>query len=141
MIFEVILGFLGNCMAIGKRAENFLPNVGPPLSVRLWNGEFDRRATLAVTDETCATKESIAQGADGHFLHPSEVAGEKSRQVVSEDGEGERSLRSEELLATEAGQPKTVPQFPDHILDPGPAIVVKPDLERRHAGGRLVTRA
>src|SRR5687767_14137401 len=61
-------GALFNCIAVGQRAQNLLPNLLPPTSVRRREAQFESSAVLGAADDPPVAKESIAQRGNAHSL-------------------------------------------------------------------------
>ena len=68
--------------AVWKRAEDFLPDLPPPLLVSGRDAEFERRLPLAVADNAGAPKEPISQGRDRHAILPAEMPGKEDAEIV-----------------------------------------------------------
>src|SRR5439155_867379 len=81
---------LGNCIAVGERAQKLFPDLLPPSSFWRWDAELEGGSVLRSADDSRAAKEPEAQGADIDPLQPAEVPAEEGDQVVGEHGQGVR---------------------------------------------------
>ena len=133
-------GAIFDCIAVGKRAEDFCPKARPPATFATRNGKFDGGFSGWMGDQTRVDEEPKAQRVDGNLGLPAEVALEEDGEVVSQSRESQSGLRRPESAQAQRRQSETVLQLLDDVLTIGSAVVIVPHGQGRFAGGRLVSK-
>ena len=95
---------MANCIAVGKRGEDFLPEGVPPQAMRRRDGEAEGLAALGVADDAGRGPEAKAQGLDGDLVEPADVAKKELGEVISDDRQGKDRFGGPEGLAAKSGR-------------------------------------
>src|ERR1043165_6544953 len=73
---------LGNCIAVGQRAQKLGPDLLPPASLRGRDAQLEGSAVLGAVDDPRAAKKPVAQRPDAHALQPAQVPAKERGQVI-----------------------------------------------------------
>ena len=98
----------GNCIAVGKRAENFFPQAPPPSPFTRRHRQFHGGLSAGMAEHSGGDKQPETQTVDRDFFLPAQMPLKQDRQIVSQAGQAQGGLGRPKLFQAQRRQGKTL---------------------------------